>query len=299
MMEKEKPFFSIVIPTYNHGHLIKRCLDSIVAQTYIHWEAIVVNNYSNDNTVEIVESYRDPRIRLVNNANHGIIAVSRNKGIELAKGDWICFLDSDDWWTCNKLEACIPFLTNYDLIYTDMFIRYNAENHGLKTLRGYQVNKRDPYKEMLLRGNPCVNSSVVCRKSVIEKIGYLSADVNLIAVEDFDYWLRMAWAKVRFKHIKKCLGYYWLGNGNLSFNKKQVNRMEALYEKHLMNIQSSKLKQEIIAHLCYRQARIFQLLKEYDASIEKFRQSFHCHDFSVVLRSLLFYSLILLKRKYE
>lgn len=46
------------------GHLIKRCLDSIVAQTYIHWEAIVVNNYSNDNTVEIVESYRDPRIRL-------------------------------------------------------------------------------------------------------------------------------------------------------------------------------------------------------------------------------------------
>jgi len=270
-MENEKPFFSIVIPTYNHGHLIKRCLDSIVAQTYIHWEAIVVNNYSNDNTVEIVESYRDPRIRLVNNANHGIIAVSRNKGIELAKGDWICFLDSDDWWTC----------------------------HGLKTLRGYQVNKRDPYKEMLLRGNPCVNSSVVCRKSVIEKIGYLSADVNLIAVEDFDYWLRMAWAKVRFKHIKKCLGYYWLGNGNLSFNKKQVNRMEALYEKHLMNIQSSKLKQEIIAHLCYRQARIFQLLKEYDASIEKFRQSFHCHDFSVVLRSLLFYSLILLKRKYE
>ena len=83
MMENEKPFFSIVIPTYNHGHLIKRCLDSIVAQTYIHWEAIVVNNYSNDNTVEIVESYRDPRIRLVNNANHGIIAVSRNKGIEL------------------------------------------------------------------------------------------------------------------------------------------------------------------------------------------------------------------------
>ena len=235
-MENEKPFFSIVIPTYNHGHLIKRCLDSIVAQTYIHWEAIVVNNYSNDNTVEIVESYRDPRIRLVNNANHGIIAVSRNKGIELAKGDWICFLDSDDWWTCNKLEACIPFLTNYDLIYTDMFIRYNAENHGLKTLRGYQVNKRDPYKEMLLRGNPCVNSSVVCRKSVIEKIGYLSADVNLIAVEDFDYWLRMAWAKVRFKHIKKCLGYYWLGNGNLSFNKKQVNRMEALYEKHLMTL---------------------------------------------------------------
>ena len=58
MMENEKPFFSIVIPTYNHGHLIKRCLDSIVAQTYIHWEAIVVNNYSNDNTVEIVESYR-------------------------------------------------------------------------------------------------------------------------------------------------------------------------------------------------------------------------------------------------
>lgn len=95
-MNNEFPFFSIVIPTYNHGHFIKQCLESVLNQTYTHWEIIVVNNYSEDNTVEVVESLSDKRIRLINFSNAGIIAASRNKGIELANGDWICFLDSDD-----------------------------------------------------------------------------------------------------------------------------------------------------------------------------------------------------------
>ena len=62
-----KPYFSIVIPTYNRGNLIGRCIDSIISQTYTNWEAIIVDNYSEDNTEEIVMSYNDERIRFIKN----------------------------------------------------------------------------------------------------------------------------------------------------------------------------------------------------------------------------------------
>ena len=104
------PLFSIVIPTYNRGNLIGRCIDSIIAQTYTNWEAIIVDNYSDDNTEEVVLSYKDDRIRFIKNHNYGVIAVSRNKALDMAKGDWICFLDSDDAWFPNKLQEIKNYL---------------------------------------------------------------------------------------------------------------------------------------------------------------------------------------------
>ena len=73
-----KPFFSIVIPTYNRATLIRRCLDSVIVQTYTNWEAIIVDNFSEDNTEEIVLSYKDDRIKFIKNHNYGVISVSRN-----------------------------------------------------------------------------------------------------------------------------------------------------------------------------------------------------------------------------
>lgn len=287
MSEDKNPFFSVVIPTYNHGHLIGRCLDSLLAQTYTNWEAIIVNNFSEDDTIDIVEGYNDSRIHLVNNANHGIIAVSRNKGLELAQGDWICLLDSDDWWTPNKIEECLPYLNDYDFIYTNMLISH-GDRVSSKSLRGYQVSSESAYEKMLLQGNPCINSSVVFRKDLIDEVGLISEDRELIAVEDFDYWLRFAQKKKRFKHINKNLGFYWLGGTNISVSKKQIARMEALYAKHLRNILSPGLKQEIVKRLSYREARILQILQEYPEAVKKFKISAYSHNISIVLRSLVF-----------
>ena len=90
--------FSIIIPTYNRANEIGRCLSSVINQSYSNWEAIVVDNYSSDDTENIVKDFNDNRIRYYKNHNYGIIAVSRNFGIDRAKGSWICFLDSDDSW---------------------------------------------------------------------------------------------------------------------------------------------------------------------------------------------------------
>jgi len=76
---KQSDLVSIVIPTFNHAPLLNRALESVRQQTYQNWEAIVVNNFSTDNTIEVVESFKDPRIKLINFSNNGIIAASRNQ----------------------------------------------------------------------------------------------------------------------------------------------------------------------------------------------------------------------------
>lgn len=231
-MKNENPLFSIIIPTYNHGHLIGRCLNSLLMQTYVNWEAIVVNNFSSDNTVDIVEGFCDCRIRLINNANNGVIAVSRNKGIEAAQGEWICFLDSDDWWTSNKLEYLIPYLNDYDFFYHDFYIVRNVrwKFSEKKVLKGRELSGNKPV-DLLLNGNPIINSSVVLRKSIVDKAGFLDEDSALIAVEDFEYWLRVACITSRIKYISNILGYYWIGE-NTSASLKHAERECALFDKY-------------------------------------------------------------------
>ena len=87
------PYVSIIIPTYNHAKLLKKALDSVVAQTFTKWEAIVVNNFSTDDTIEIVDAFNDSRIRIINFSNFGVIAASRNRGLRDATGGFIAFLD--------------------------------------------------------------------------------------------------------------------------------------------------------------------------------------------------------------
>ena len=99
-----EPTVCVIVPTYNHAPLLKKALESLIAQTFTDWEVVVINNFSGDDTIQIVESFNDSRIRITNFRNSGVIAASRNEGLRLAKGKYIAFLDSDDLWYPNKLQ---------------------------------------------------------------------------------------------------------------------------------------------------------------------------------------------------
>ena|SRR5438132_1419331 len=111
MAAPDMPTISIVIPTYNRAELLKRALESVRAQTFEDWEAVIVNDHSEDDTVEVVARFEDPRVRLVNFKSGGVIAASRNYGIRLSRGRIIAFLDSDDLWYPSKLERCLRAMT--------------------------------------------------------------------------------------------------------------------------------------------------------------------------------------------
>lgn len=220
--------FSVIIPTYNRAGLLKRCIESVLAQTFSDWEAIVVDNYSEDNTEEVVNSFNDPRIVYVKNHNYGVISVSRNKGIEISKGGWICFLDSDDIWLPNKLESMLPYFSDYDLIYHDL--RYNIPSKKIfergKT-RFYQI-KESSAAYVLQRGDPISPSCACVSRNTIGETRF-SEDRTLIAVEDYDFFLQLVDKNIRIKYLRKELTLYDVSG--CSQDGKGPERDLVLFEK--------------------------------------------------------------------
>ena len=119
--EKEKGLVSIVMPSYNTADYIEETIQSVLDQTYTHWELLVVDDCSNDNTLQILERYQDDRIKVFVNDNNSGAAISRNRALREAKGQWIAFLDSDDLWSKDKLEKQINFMekNGYSFSYTN------------------------------------------------------------------------------------------------------------------------------------------------------------------------------------
>lgn len=109
--------FSIIIPCYNTAPYLKKCLESIIRQTYQNWEIIAVNDGSTDNTLDILKDYseKDNRIKVINQENKGVSA-ARNKAIEAAKGEYLIFIDSDDWYKDgHSLEQIVESLAHDDI----------------------------------------------------------------------------------------------------------------------------------------------------------------------------------------
>jgi len=226
-----QPLISVVIPSYKHGHLIGRTLQSVLNQTYDTWEAIVVDNQSPDDTDQIVGGFADPRIKLLKIKNYGVIAASRNMGIRAAKGEWIAFLDSDDWWTTNKLQECVEHIRdNVDLIYHDLeIVRDRRSFFGAKRIKSRRL--REPILlDLLVSGNAIANSSVVVRKSALSQIGGLSEDRAMIAAEDYYAWLKLAQLEKKFCYIPLTLGHYYLNSFGMSKIDMSVPTKQAVSE---------------------------------------------------------------------
>ena len=112
---------SIIMPTYNCGRYIEESIDSVLSQTYPHWQLIIVDDHSNDNTGSIIGKYSDKRIQYISNEKNVGAAISRNRALQEAKGKYIAFLDSDDVWEPTKLEKQISFMkeNGYAFSYTN------------------------------------------------------------------------------------------------------------------------------------------------------------------------------------
>ncbi|EOH0493162.1 glycosyltransferase family 2 protein [Providencia rettgeri] len=122
---------SIIMPCYNAEQYIKDSINSVLNQTYPHFELIIIDDLSTDNSINIINSFSDNRIKLIQLTQNGGAGVARNTGIEAAQGRFIAFLDSDDLWRPNKLEAQLSHMIegNYPLSYTQ-YQKFTQEGKG-------------------------------------------------------------------------------------------------------------------------------------------------------------------------
>jgi glycosyltransferase involved in cell wall biosynthesis len=260
------PVVSIVIPTYNQAAFLKQALESVIKQTLTDWEAIVINNYSVDETEEVVDSFRDNRIRLLNFRNQGIIAASRNLGIHESKAEFVAFLDSDDIWFPDKLMLSV------DKVKSGFDVVCHAEEwHYADRVRrvAYGPERAATYNSLLYEGNCLSTSAVLARKDSLQKVSCFSEETEFVTAEDYDLWLKLASSGARIGFIDEVLGIYRLHDNNESRNAiRNMNAISKVVERHFelmgpLNIRILLNKRRRYSRIFYGTARTFQESGEY------------------------------------
>lgn len=283
---------SIIIPSFNSADYIERLMESIINQTYTNWEAIIVDNNSVDDTVNLIKKKSDPRFKIFTINNNGIIAKSRNFGIKKSKGEWIAFLDSDDWWDSRKLEVASKYFnSDIDLIYHKLSLAFDNNLISSKTLFSRDT-RNSAFKELLIHGNFIPNSSVVLRKSVLNSVGLISEKTNIIGSEDYNFLLRIAKHSNKFKFINKKLGFYYMNLNGVSRKQMSLCHEEAISE-FLFYCNENELN-FIKGHLAYMDARF--LLKKRDLKNSKLFlwEAFKSGTLKIKLKSIVSFFQVLI-----
>jgi glycosyltransferase involved in cell wall biosynthesis len=189
---------SVVIPLYNKIYNIKRALDSVLNQTYPAIEIIVVNDGSTDGSVWLVKELCNPFIQLVHQDNEGVSA-ARNKGISLAKGEWIALLDADDFWDDNFLQKMVSLHTNFP------GANILASNYRFQNLNGFLSNTNinnlpfsekyegilsNYFKVAATSSPPLWSSAIIIKKKSLIKIGCFP--IGIKSGEDLITWAKLA-----------------------------------------------------------------------------------------------------------
>lgn len=215
----EKGLVSIITPMYNGGRFVAQTIESVLSQTYKHWEMLVIDDGSSDNGPEIVEAYtkEDSRIKLFSQANGGS-AAARNNGIRRASGQYIALLDADDTWNSDFLEKQLELMKRKDalLVFSS---HTRIDENSEEILKPYIVPEKVGYKDLLK------NCYISCLTGLYDtsKYGkvYLSEEMKSLR-DDYVYWLEII-KKVGVAYGNKAvLANYRMLNTSVSRNKRNV-----------------------------------------------------------------------------
>lgn len=229
--------FSIVIPTYNRADKLRRALVSLKAQSWQEFEVIVCDDGSTDDTKSVALSFqKDLDVKYIYLENSGGPAKPRNLGIQKAQYNWICFLDSDDWWYEYKLTEMKNAIQNFssDVYYHDFDVYSGNKDVSCGKFYSRDLGEK-AYIELLVYGNGIVNSSAVVKKQNILEVGGCDEDENLVSMEDYDLWIKLAKAGAKFTYIPKSLGGYWVNdNDNITADAlRGLKCRDTIYNKYI------------------------------------------------------------------
>lgn len=230
------PRISVIVPVYNTEKYICRCIESILKQSFSDFELILINDGSKDRSVEIIKSYVDNRIVFIDNNNNGV-SETRNIGIKAAKGEYIQFVDSDDFIDKDMLKDTIEILedNNADCIMTGLYLdieQDNKINTSIQTFEYFEAeNKRDIALNVLDRmGGTYINSPInklYKRNIIIENNIFMDKNIDL----GEDFLFNLMYFKYCSKVIfsDKCYYHYWMKiENNLTF-KFRGNKLDLMY----------------------------------------------------------------------
>jgi len=248
---KEEKLVSIIVPLYNNQLFVEMTLKSVIEQTYKNWELIVIDDCSTDKSFDLVMEYskKDDRVKVLkNNKNQGVVA-TRNRGITLANGEYIAFLDSDDLWKKEKLEKQINFMekNNFALSYTGYDkITENGDFRGI-----VEVSEKVTYASSL-KGNIMGCLTVIYSQKILGKKYFKEIEMS----EDHVLWLEI------IKEIEVCYGLNEsLAQYRVLKNSRSSNKIKAIIFQWKINREIEKLN--ILKSIYYFSCYLWRGYKRY------------------------------------
>lgn len=246
----EQIVVSIITPTFNHEKYIGKCIESVLTQSYPHWEQIIVDDGSEDNTEEVVSNYKNIRIKYIKQENKGIYRLKEtyNKALANSKGKYIAILEGDDYWPPNKLERQVSYFDDQEVVMSWGKSDITNEENEITGYRPKSNNwiknksNKQLYKNLFF-GNFIPACTVMCRRSTLSEIQGFKQCKKFPYV-DHTTWLELG-LRGKIIYLDQVLGY-WRHHERQISATKSLEIVESLeYGIYLLNKLSKPQKKEL------------------------------------------------------
>ena len=255
------PKVSVVMPVYNRQKYIKSSVESILNQTFTDFEFIIVNDGSTDKTLEILKSYTDKRIKIIENEKNSGIVFSRNRGLNNATGQYIAMMDSDDIAYSNKLMKQVDFLDKnkeYGMVGT--WVKFIDENSKYTGGKWKLPAKPDLIPPIMLFRNYFVQSTILVRREAIPEWKY-SPEFEI--VEDSKMWFEVS-LNYKVLNLQEYLLDYRVHSDNITNtgHSKQMANSRKLYKLIFKNLDINITEKELDLHILIKNSNKISNIEE-------------------------------------
>ncbi len=210
------PNIDIIVPNYNKANYLDECIGSVLNQTYVNWSLYIIDDCSTDNSSNILNKYKnEKKIKIIKLKKNKGPSFCRNLGMRLSKAEYISFLDSDDYWTNEKLQIQILYMikNNLNFTYTD-YIPFITKNNQKVFKKETNLKKSFRFDDFII--NSSINSSTMI---IAKKIIKTKKFKKIRLLEDYLFKCDLLKSNIEAKKIDNSLAYYRILPGNRSSNK--------------------------------------------------------------------------------
>ena len=213
---------TVIVPFYNSGKTIYSCIKSVLDQTYKNLEILCVDDGSVDNSFNIIKKFRDPRVKIIQKMHSGMPARNVNDIVKFAKGKYLSFLDSDDYWEKTKLQSQINLLknTSYIAVTSNGYFVRNKKFYPYVVKKIRKISLSSFYFD-----NYVLFQSLILEKKLFLKVGGFSESVNIRSFYDLDLCLKICLYKHDIGFVNKKLVYY-LDNPSISNRRHSPSNLK-------------------------------------------------------------------------
>lgn len=261
MTPHDPPKVTVFIPIYNREAYVGAAIDSVLAQSFRDFELLLIDDGSTDRSVEVLRSYDDPRVRVVCNGRNLGIPRTRNRGLELARGEYIALLDSDDAARPGRLQKQAAFLDRHpDCVQVGGW-KQDMDEHGrvLRKIKRQPTSSADIHAQLLFRCS-LTNTTIMGRTATLREYGYRN---GFARCQDYDLHVRLA-ARHKMANLPQVLTYARVHPGQITVRTQELGNTKKaeIMRRQLTNLGVPCVEKDLRAHLMLSRMRKFRFVPD-------------------------------------